>query len=147
LTAVEPLSEAPAPSEEPEPEPVSEPEPEPELEPEPEPEHEPEPELEAEPESFVASRVPDAWRETPEAPTVPLGGSEETAESRPGRLRSLFRRREAEVEVPPPSPPRHVKLLPRRPADEPTEASQEVAELFGAAREDDEEERSGESKT
>jgi hypothetical protein len=80
---------------------------------------------------------------------VPLGRSEETAESRPSRLRSLFRRREAEVEVevPPPSPPRHVKLLPRRPADEPTEASQEVAELFGAGREDDEEERSGESTT
>ena len=49
--------------------------------------------------------------------------------------------------MPPAAPPRHVKLLPRRPAEGPTEASREVAELFGPGREDDEEERSGESKT
>ena len=47
------------------------------------------------------------------------------------RLRRLTRRREPEVELEPPSPPRHVKLLPRRPAPpEPSQASQEVAELF-----------------
>jgi hypothetical protein len=39
-----------------------------------------------------------------------------------------------------------VKLLPRRPAEGTTEASREVAELFGSTR-DDEEERSGESRT
>jgi hypothetical protein len=50
---------------------------------------------------------------------------------RPRRLRALLRRREPEIEPEPAAPPRHVKLLPRRPAEEPSRASQEVAELFG----------------
>jgi hypothetical protein len=47
-----------------------------------------------------------------------------------GRLRSLLRRREQEIEPLPEPPPRHVKLLPRRSAPEPGPASREVAELF-----------------
>jgi hypothetical protein len=47
-----------------------------------------------------------------------------------GRVRSLLRRREQEIEPLPEPPPRHVKLLPRRPAPEPGPASREVAELF-----------------
>jgi hypothetical protein len=46
-----------------------------------------------------------------------------------------LRRREPEVQPEPPSPPRHVKLLPRRTATEPSRASQEVAELFGEREE------------
>jgi hypothetical protein len=33
--------------------------------------------------------------------------------------------------------PRHVKLLPRRSASEPSRAAQEVAELFGSGKDDD----------
>jgi hypothetical protein len=86
----------------------------PEPEPEPEPEREPEPEPDAPPEK------------------------EETLEpSRAGRLRARFRRRETEPEPEPSSQPRHVKLLPRRSAPEPSRASQEVAELFGGSGEDE----------
>jgi hypothetical protein len=112
------------PSSGPEPEPVAEPEPEPEPvaepEPEPEPETEPEPERELEPE--------------------PVPEKEETlVPSRAARLRGRFRRREAEPEPPePPSQPRHVKLLPRRSAPEPSRASQEVAELFGKQQDEKE---------
>jgi hypothetical protein len=46
------------------------------------------------------------------------------------------------VEAPPPAPPpRHVRLLPRRSADESSPAEQEVAELFG--RPEEREERGG----
>ena len=105
------------------PEPV-EPE-EAELEPEPEPaaaEPEPEPEPEAE----------------PEPPPMPATvGSESSLEpSHGGRLRSLLRRREPEAEEAPVTPPRHVKLLPRREAPEPSRASREVAELFGGEEPD-----------
>jgi hypothetical protein len=103
-TVVAPPSSGPEPEAEPEPE--TEPEPEPEAEPEPEPETEPEPEAAAEKEETLAP-------------------------SRAARLRGRFRRREPEPEPELPSQPRHVKLLPRRSAPEPSRASQEVAELFG----------------
>jgi hypothetical protein len=95
------------PSSMPEPEAAQEAEPEPELEPEPEPE-------------------PDASPEKEETLEPSLGG----------RLRARLRRRETEPEPEPSSQPRHVKLLPRRSAPEPSRASQEVAELFGGEDED-----------
>jgi hypothetical protein len=59
----------------------------------------------------------------------------------------LFPRRRERLEEPPPAPPpRHVRLLPRRSAEEPepSRAEQEVAELFGAgASEGDEREERG----
>jgi hypothetical protein len=55
----------------------------------------------------------------------------------PGRLRSLLRRRERAPESSPPSPPRHVKLLPRRSAPQPSRAAQEVADLFGSGEDGD----------
>lgn len=95
-----------------------------ELEPEPEPaaaDSEPEPEPEREPES-----------EPEPLPMPATVGSESSLEpSLGGRLRSLLRRREPEAEDTPVTPPRHVKLLPRREAPEPSRASREVAELFG----------------
>ena len=117
----------------PEPEPESEPEPvlesEAEPEPQPEAETEPEPEAETEPE-------PDE----PAAAEEPESADEESR--RPGRLRSLLRRREQDAEPEPSTPPRHVKLLPRRSAPEPeSRAAQEVAELFD--KPDDPEEQSG----
>jgi len=95
--------------------PVAEPEPEPELEPEPEPEPEP------------------AAAETSAGPT------------RRQRLRARLRRREPELESTPSAPPRHVKLLPRRSAPEPSRAAQEVAELFGSAPDQDGEPESEET--
>ncbi len=120
----------PEPAPEPEPEPVvAQPESEPELEPEPEPEPEPvvaqpESELEPEPEPEPTPLLPAA--EEPVAPT------EETGEVAPPprRRRSFLRRRERDQEPEPQTPPRHVKLLPRRTAPEPSRAAQEVAELF-----------------
>jgi hypothetical protein len=56
----------------------------------------------------------------------------------------LFQRRREHVEEPEPAPPpRHVRLLPRRSAEEPSRAEEEVAELFGAGASegDDREER------
>jgi len=83
----------------------SEPEPEPELEEEPveEPAEEPEPQPE------------------PAAP-----------EPQPRRRRRFLRRRDHEPEPSSSSPPRHVKLLPRRSAPQPSRAADEVAELFGS---------------
>lgn len=94
---------------------VSEPEPEPEPEPEAEEEPEPEPEQGPEP----VSEAPSEGR------------------SLAGRLRARLRRREPDHEPAPASQPRHVKLLPRRAAPEPSRAAQEVAELFGTSRERD----------
>jgi outer membrane biosynthesis protein TonB len=91
------------------PERPAEPEQEPEAASEPEPE--PEPEVVAEPE--------------PEAQPAPR---------RRGILR---RRRQQEAEAEPAPPPRHVKLLPRRSAPQPSRAAEEVAELFGTSEEDD----------
>jgi len=92
----------------------------------PEPKSEPEPEPEPEPE-----------REPEPAPDAPPEKEETLEPSRAGRLRARFRRRETEPEPEPSSQPRHVKLLPRRSAPEPSRASQEVAELFGGSGEDE----------
>jgi protein TonB len=86
------------------------------------PEPEPEPELEPEPEP-VQERA-----EEPEP---------EALEPQRRRLRARLRRRERTLEPTPPSPPRHVKLLPRRSAPQPSRAAQEVAELFGSGEDDD----------
>src|SRR6266542_1661344 len=90
-----------------------------------EPEPEPAPALTAEP---VQEKV-EAAEPEPDA-------SEAEAPAR-GRLRSLLRRREQELEASPPAPPRHVKLLPRRSAPQPSRAAQDVAELFGPDDGDD----------
>jgi hypothetical protein len=119
-----PEQRAPEPEPEPEPQPQPEPEPEavevsqaePEMTPLPEPRPEPEPEPELEP------------------------AAEETDEPRKRRF-GFLRRSEREEEDEPEPPPRHVKLLPRRTAPEPSRAAQEVAELFD--RPDEPEERSG----
>ena len=64
------------------------------------------------------------------------------------RVRSLLRRREPEPETPEATPPRHVKLLPRRAAPEHSRAAREVAELFGPpAHGDDEPEKPKETGT
>ncbi len=90
------------------------------------PEERPEPEPEPEPEESVEDeRLDDTLTPPPRR-----------------RRRSLLRRREREEEPAAPSPPRHVKLLPRRSAPQSSRAAHEVAELFGAADSDaDAEER------
>ncbi|MGZ4439180.1 MAG: hypothetical protein ACXVZN_02255 [Gaiellaceae bacterium] len=55
------------------------------------------------------------------------------------RVRSLLRRREPELDAPESTPPRHVKLLPRRSSPEPSRAAQEVAELFGSPTDSEDE--------
>jgi hypothetical protein len=102
---------------EPEPEPEREPEPEPEPESTPEPEPEPEPTSEPEALSEASSEGP----------------------SLAGRLRARLRKREPDQEEAPAPQPRHVKLLPRREAPEPSRAAQEVAELFGTEADEPEE--------
>ena len=125
-TVVAPPEQRLEPEPEPEPEPVvAQPESEPEPEPEPEPVvAQPESESEPEPEPEPTPLLPAA--EEPVAPT------EETGEVAPPprRRRSFLRRRERDQEPEPQTPPRHVKLLPRRTAPEPSRAAQEVAELF-----------------
>jgi outer membrane biosynthesis protein TonB len=113
-----------------EPEPAAEAEPEPAAEVEPEPE--PEPEAVAEPEPEAATE--------PEAEPAPEVVEEEAAPRR--RRFGFLRRRREEVDEDTIVPPRHVKLLPRRTAPEPSRAEQEVAELFDAPA-DEREERSG----
>ncbi|HEX3267737.1 MAG TPA: hypothetical protein VHQ98_07135 [Gaiellaceae bacterium] len=103
-----PEPEADEPEAEPEPERVAESEPKPEPQPEPEPEPEPEAVEEPEPEAQPARR-----------------------------RRGLLRRGKEEPEPEPSPPPRHVKLLPRRSAPQPSRAAQEVAELFGTSEGDD----------
>ena len=90
----------------------------PEPEQEPEAESEPQPESEPEPEPEVVEE------HEPEAQPAPRRGI-------------LRRRRQQEAEAEPSSPPRHVKLLPRRSAPQPSRAAEEVAELFGTSEEDD----------
>lgn len=140
-----------------EPEPEAEPEAEPEPEPEPASEEPEQPAVEAEPEpveaapdselpkprrrrSLLRRREPEAEAESVLAVPEPEA---EPEPSKPRRRRSLLRRREPEPEPEPPSPPRHVKLLPRRTAPEPSRASQEVAELFGEREEAAEPEETG----
>jgi len=132
------LPPEPDPEPEPEPEPVAE-EPE-QQEPEPEPEPKPVVEEPAEQPPEPAPLLPAVEEPEPEpAPLLPaveepepVAPTEDTGEVvvPPRRRRSLFRRREREPEPEPEAPPRHVKLLPRRTAPEPSPAAQEVAELF-----------------
>jgi hypothetical protein len=87
--------------------------------------------------------APDPVKPTPEPePLIPASGAIPEAEHlspEPGppkaqdrsKHRWLRRRREEELEPPPPPAPRHVKLLPRRSAPDPTFAAREIAELFG----------------
>ncbi len=86
----------------------------------------PEPEPEPEPELPLAADEPES--ELDEEP------------ARPRRRRSLLRRREPDAQPEPSTPPRHVKLLPRRSAPEESRAAKEVAELFDKP---DESEQSG----
>jgi outer membrane biosynthesis protein TonB len=96
-----------------------------EAEPAPEPEPEPEPEAE-EP---VEANDPEPPEE--EEPAAPRRG-----------LRSRLRRRRQDDDPEPATPPRHVKLLPRRSApQEESRAAQEVAEIFDEPH--DPEEQSG----
>jgi len=104
-----------------------------ELQPEPEPE--PEPEVEPALEPVVADPEPAGWAEP--ADETPEAEEEEEEAPPPRRRRGFLRRREPEVEPEPAPPPRHVKLLPRRSAEEPSRASQEVAELFGSTPQDE----------
>jgi hypothetical protein len=114
-TIVAPLERPPEPAE------PEEAELEPETEPEPEPAAaEPEPEPEPEPLPMPAT----------------VGAESSLEPSLGGRLRSLLRRREPEAEEAPVTPPRHVKLLPRRESPESSRASREVAELFGGEEPD-----------
>ena len=78
-------------------------------------------------------------------PELPLAADEPESElneepARPRRRRSLLRRREPDAKPEPSTPPRHVKLLPRRSAPEESRAAKEVAELFDKP---DESEQSG----
>lgn len=74
----------------------------------------------------------DAEPEAPAEPEPSAQEADEPLEERPRRgVRALLRRRQAEPESPPVMPPRHVKLLPPRPAEQVDRASEEVAELFG----------------
>ena len=88
----------------------------------PEPEEEPEPEAESEPQAEPEPEVVEEHE--PEAQPAPRRGI-------------LRRRRQQEAEAEPSPPPRHVKLLPRRSAPQPSRAAEEVAELFGTSEEGD----------
>ena len=92
-------------------------------EPEQEPEAESEPQVESEPE--------------PEPEPEVVEEHEPEAQPAPRRRGILRRRRQQEAEAEPAPPPRHVKLLPRRSAPQPSRAAEEVAELFGTNEEDD----------
>ena len=135
--------EAPAAAEEPPEEAEAEAQEEPPEEPPVEAEAEavPQPEPAAEPQP--ADLEPAGWDERVE--DTPSPAEEEQAPQQRRRL-GFLRRREAEVEPEPPAPPRHVKLLPRRPAEEPSRASQEVAELFGSTLAEDEPAQSEENR-
>lgn len=124
-TVVAPLEslEAQAAAEQPEPEPEPDPDPEPVAAAEPEPERDPEPLRESLP-GPLHEPVPGP----PPATVVAEGSLEPSSGS---RLRSLLRRKGPEPGEDPVEQPRHVKLLPRRAAPEPSKAAQEVAELFG----------------
>lgn len=86
----------------------------------------------------------DLEAETEPEPPIEVEESEPTDNeepARPGRFRSLLRRRAQDAEPEPSTPPRHVKLLPRRSAPQESRAAQDVAELFD--KPDDPEEQSG----
>jgi hypothetical protein len=92
----------------------------------------PEPQLEAQAE---VETEPEAPLTAPEEPEEPEPDAVEPPRRR--RLRSLLRRRGRGLESEPASPPRHVKLLPRRAAPEPSRAAQEVADLFGSGQDEE----------
>ena len=75
----------------------------------------------------------------PEEEPEPEVVAEQEPESQPApRRRGILRRRpKQEDEAEPSPPPRHVKLLPRRSAPQPSRAAEEVAELFGTSEEGD----------
>ncbi len=98
---------------------------------------EPEEEVEPEPKPEPAAAA-DEPRE-PESVPAEAAGDETPAGSAQPRRRFGLRRRSPDVEPEAPAPPRHVKLLPRRSTAEPSRASKEVAELFGAGGRDDDE--------
>jgi hypothetical protein len=83
---------------------------------------------------------PESEEEPVEEPVEESAEEPEPAspEPQPRRgLRRLLRRREREPEPSSSSPPRHVKLLPRRSAPQPSRAAEEVAELFGSGEDAD----------
>jgi hypothetical protein len=84
--------------------------------------------------SAAAESEPEAVVEPDTEAEIPAAAEAEQDQPVPRRrLRALLRRREEEPEPIPEPPPRHVKLLPRRPAPEPPPASGEVAELFDSS--------------
>jgi hypothetical protein len=116
--------------------------------PEPEPQQEVEPEPAAEPESesapvaeepsrrgFLRRRRPVEQTDVAVEPEPPPPERVDDTGEIPvpkRRLGARLRRRGREEEAPPPAAPRHVKLLPRRPAP-PSRAADEIAELFGSS--------------
>ena len=97
------------------------------------------PEPPREPEASEPEPQPREPEPTPEPePPVEMDVEEPEPEAQPSRRRRGFlRRRTPDDEPEPASPPRHVKLLPRRSAPQPSKAAQEVAELFGSGDEDE----------
>src|SRR4051812_39200224 len=84
-----------------------------------------------------AAAAPEFEPEPEPLPMPATVGAESALEpSLGGRLRSLLRRRGPDAEGAAVTPPRHVKLLPRRESPEPSRASREVAELFGGEEPD-----------
>lgn len=81
----------------------------------------------------------------PEAETPPADEPAEEPDDEEGATASRsrlalgerFRRRRRDEEPEAPTPPRHVKLLPRRSAPAPSRATEEVAELFGPTAAED----------
>jgi len=100
-------------------------------------------EVEAEVEAAVVEVEPAPHEIDPDEPeeaaAEPAGDEVPPEPAQPGRRRFRLRRRSQDLEPVSPAPPRHVKLLPRRSTPEPSRASKEVAELFGAGGGDDDE--------
>jgi hypothetical protein len=109
---------------------------------------EPEPEAEPEPEELAVLEPASEALPPPAEELEPDAAESSSGPSLGVRVRAFLRRREPEPEAPETTPPRHVKLLPRRTAPESSRAAQEVAELFGPpARGDDEPEKPKETGT
>jgi len=108
-----------------------------------------EPEAEPEPDELtMLEPAKDPLPSPAEEPDAAVAESPLDEPSLGRRMRSLLRRREPEPEAPDATPPRHVKLLPRRAAPEAGGAAKEVAELFGPpSHGDDEPEKPKETGT
>jgi hypothetical protein len=103
-------------------------------------EEEPEPEVDPEPEELTILEPPPPSLPSPPAEEAEPAAAENPSEPSPGRrVRLRLRRREPVAEAPEATPPRHVKLLPRRAAPESSRAAKEVAELFGPPTHGDDE--------